>query len=370
MIDRTLPRRDSPRMTLPARAGERRLESCEFPDTAANVEDANDAARPAHVAGIGNPGFFPVGVLAQADPLAPKPARETPLRVGDRVVIPFGTEPRASKDADDDLKLHPPAPGDQRNAFRVYRIEKLEPEWLWIQAEHDGTAGWITRDDATPIEKAFERATNEILANPENPSVFINRALLWAEKGELDLAIADYDAAIRLDPGSPTAFNNRGTLWRRKKNTDRAVADFTEAIRLDPLYAAAYNNRGITWRFQDLDRAIADYSEAIRIDPSYFIAYNNRGNSYREKKEFDRAIADFTEAIRIQPRYAFAYANRGMVYRVKNDYQRALDDYTEAIHLDPKHSVAAEQSGMALGCLPRPEVSRRRPRRGIGDASL
>jgi hypothetical protein len=166
--------------------------------------------------------FFPIGVLAQADPLAPKPARETPLKVGDRVVIPFGTEPRASKDADDDLKLRPPAPGDQRNAFRVYRIEKLEPEWLWIQAEHDGTAGWIARDDATPIEKAFERATNEILANPENPSVFINRALLWAEKGELDLAIADYDAAIRLDPGSPTAFNNRGTLWRRKKNTDRA----------------------------------------------------------------------------------------------------------------------------------------------------
>ena len=200
--------------------------------------------------------------------------------------------------------------------------------------------GWIAREDATPIEKAFERATNDILTNPENPALFINRALLWAEKGELDLAIADYDSAIRLDPGSATAFNNRGTLWRRKKDLDRANADFSEAIELDPLYAAAYNNRGITWRSKDLDRAIADYSEAVRIDPRYFVAFNNRGNSYREKKEFDRAIADFTEAIRIQPRYALAYANRGMAYRAKKDYEHAIDDYTQAIRLDSKNSVA------------------------------
>ena len=104
------------------------------------------------------------------------------------------------------------------------------------------------------------------------------------EKGDSDLAIADYDSAIRLDPGSTTAFNNRGTLWRRKKDADRAIADFTEAIRLDPTYAAAYNNRGVTWRFKDLDRAIADYSEAIRLDPGYLFAYNNRGNAYRERK--------------------------------------------------------------------------------------
>ena len=86
--------------------------------------------------------FFPVNVWAQADPFLPKPVRDTSLKVGDRVVIPAGSEPRASKNADD---AQLPAPGDQRNAFRVYRIEILEPEWVWIQADHDGTAGWIVR---------------------------------------------------------------------------------------------------------------------------------------------------------------------------------------------------------------------------------
>jgi len=282
----------------------------------------------------------------------PKAERDTPAKVGDRVIIPPGTTLHAAKSDDDEPNARPPAPGELHNAFRVYRVERVEVPWVHIRAVHDGVNGWVKVPDAVPIEKAFERATNEILANLENPNAFIGRALLWAEKGEIDLAIADYDEAIRLDPGSATAFNNRGNLWRQKLDYDHSIADFTEAIRLDPTYAAAYNNRGIAWRFKDVNRAIDDYTEAIRLDPIYFAAYNNRGNAYREKKDLNRAIADFTDAIRLHPVYAHAYANRGMVRRMKNEFDLAIADYSRAIELDPKNATAHNNLGWLRAVCP------------------
>jgi tetratricopeptide (TPR) repeat protein len=283
---------------------------------------------------------FSIATTGFGQPAEPKAERVATPKIGDRVVIPFGIELRAAKADDDEPKFRPPAPGQIRNAFRVYRIERVETPWVRVQSEHDGVSGWVTVAEAVPIEKAFELATNELMANPDNSASFINRALLWAEKGELDLAIADYDEAIRLDAGNATAFNNRGNLWRLKRDHDHAIADFTEAIKIDPTYAAAYNNRGIAWRTKDIDRAIADYTEAIKIDPDYFAAYNNRGNAYREKKDFDRAIADFTSAIRIHPTYAHAYANRGLARRIKNEFGPAIDDYTRAIELDARNAPA------------------------------
>ena len=58
-----------------------------------------------------------------------------------------------------------------------------------------------------------------------------------------------------------------------------ALADFDAAIRLDPTDAEAHVNRGLT--YFDLGRhveALADYDAAIRLDPNYATAYTNRGS--------------------------------------------------------------------------------------------
>ena len=263
-----------------------------------------------------------------------------PTKIGDRVVIPTGAELRAVKEVENENKFPQFNGGELRTTFRVFRVVKIEKPWVWLQSENDGTTGWIRLAEATTLDAAFERATAEILANPQDTRLLVNRALLWAEKGEIDLAIADYDTAIKIDPRSPIAHNNRGNLHRLKKDIDKAIADFTEAINLDPDYAGAYNNRGITWRFKDIDKSIADYTEAIKLDPTSALAYNNRGNAYREKKDLDRAIADFSESIKLQPRYTHAIVNRGMARRSKNLFKEAIDDYKEALRIDPKNPSA------------------------------
>ncbi len=84
---------------------------------------------------------------------------------------------------------------------------------------------------------------------------------------DLDGAIADYDAAIRLVPDLAYAYVNRGNAWMRKEDPARAIADYDRAIRLKPGFAPAYRNRGSArLARREFRRAVADLEHAIRLD--------------------------------------------------------------------------------------------------------
>src|ERR1700760_648998 len=59
-----------------------------------------------------------------------------------------------------------------------------------------------------------------------------------------DLALADYDLAIKIEPKAASIYTGRANVYRAKGDSDRAIADFGQAIRLDPRYALAYFDRG------------------------------------------------------------------------------------------------------------------------------
>ncbi|MDR2717539.1 MAG: tetratricopeptide repeat protein [Treponema sp.] len=158
--------------------------------------------------------------------------------------------------------------------------------------------------------------------------------------------IADYTQAIRLNPNDAIAYANRGNAYSDKSDYDRAIADYTQAIRLNPNYTIAYANRATAYIGKsDLDRAITDYNQAIRLDPNNVIAYYNRGKTYDTKKDYDRAIADYTQAIRLDPNHVDSYIMRGNTYYRKGDLDRAITDYTQAIRLNPNYAEAYANRG-------------------------
>ena len=83
---------------------------------------------------------------------------------------------------------------------------------------------------------------NEKTAKADRIRALIARAAAYDRSDQVDRAIGDYDAALRLDPALADVFNARGELWRRKDDRPRALADFGAAIKLDPQHAAARAN--------------------------------------------------------------------------------------------------------------------------------
>jgi len=147
------------------------------------------------------------------------------------------------------------------------------------------------------------------------------------QRSDKDRALADYEAAIRIDPNNPALLRDRGILWRRYGDLDRALVDFDRAIRMGFSDAATYNERGLVWyKKNSLDRAIADFNQALKINPKLVDALINRGNARRSKGDLDRAIADFEEAIRIDLNADAARHNRALPWSGTGGFGPATND--------------------------------------------
>ncbi len=106
---------------------------------------------------------------------------------------------------------------------------------------------------------------------------FASRGFVYLGKGNLDQAILDDNAALRLNPNDAVTSFNRGLAYYSKSKYDRAIDDFSEAIRLRPGYAKAFENRALAYSQKgQYDRAINDYDEAIRLNSDFEDAFKGR----------------------------------------------------------------------------------------------
>ena len=209
----------------------------------------------------------------------------------------------------------------------------------------------------------------------ENPSenrrdvqAYCDRGHTYTEKGEYDLAIADWTKVIELDPSWVGGYYYRGQAYTRKGEYERAITDFTKVIETDPSwvggfyyqgqvythkgeYASAYCERGRAYRCKaEYELAIADYTKAIEIAPEFVSAYCDRGHAYTEKGEYDLAIADWTKVIETDPSWVGGYHYRGQAYTKKGEYERAILDYTKVIEIQPS-TVLGQAAHYGLGCI-------------------
>jgi len=156
---------------------------------------------------------------------------------------------------------------------------------------------------------------------------------LWALGGN-EQALAAAVEALRL---KPTALNytNRGCCYYFAGELDLAIADCDEAIRLDPRYRTTYDNRASARAENgDFEGALADWDEATRLDPTFWLVYVERAGLYVEKGQFDEAIAEYHKAI--DRNFAFreaagAYAGLAYARYAKGEYEAAIAEANAAL---------------------------------------
>lgn len=183
----------------------------------------------------------------------------------------------------------------------------------------------LDRDD-----DALQIAESSILSDPENPSAYILKGIIYHHRGDLVTADDMFEQAVSLDP---TFDSNYYTILSRLR---LAVEIQNLVIELDSTNANAYYNRGLVYHDLNMDdKAFDDYSNTIQYNPSYHQAYLNRGNIYRRRGDYDSAIEDYNRAIEIFPQFGFAYWNRGIAYDYAGNYDQALADLEIALSMNP-----------------------------------
>jgi tetratricopeptide (TPR) repeat protein len=100
-------------------------------------------------------------------------------------------------------------------------------------------------------------------------ATYSNRGIIQASSGQLELAIADHTAAIRLNPQSVRAYVNRANSLFRLQRYAEALADYDRAIELSAgAFALAFYNRSFVHRALDQrDAARKDLEQAATLAP-------------------------------------------------------------------------------------------------------
>jgi tetratricopeptide (TPR) repeat protein len=114
---------------------------------------------------------------------------------------------------------------------------------------------------------------------------------------DLSGAVDRYTWALQLDPDNAEALYWRGRVYLRMDDRTRALADFEAAVRVDPRHFEAYRN--IDWILAqrgEWDAIIGHWTRYIELEPLNGQAYLERGGAYNRKGDRPTALADARKA--------------------------------------------------------------------------
>jgi len=162
------------------------------------------------------------------------------------------------------------------------------------------------------------------------------RARGYAEDGDYDAAVLDYDRVLARRPGDVRILQDRADTYLQRGSYDHAVRDYDRMIELAPRNADFYYNRGCAQlAANNVEQSIDDFSMSIQLDELGKLgnlAYNNRGSAYARQGKYELAITDFESAIKVTPSEPLAYRNKALALKLlgrSDDYQAAVVRFRE-----------------------------------------
>ena len=260
--------------------------------------------------------------------------------------------------------------------------------------EHADADALARRGEASAARHDFEHAladlSKAVELRPDEPEYLFQRAMIYRQNGQADLAAADLDHTLTLNQDFLRAYMPRAEIRFHEKNVEGAIADLDAVDRLAPKqadlrYALAEQYEAVN-RFaraiaqydlwirshpvdskmaaalgercrasaienEDLAGGLADCNRALNLtdkkNPYHGRLFENRGLLELRQANYERAVADFDAALKTMPKNAFALYGRGVAKTRKNNATEGEADMAEAVKLSPH--IAAQFSARGMG---------------------
>lgn len=150
--------------------------------------------------------------------------------------------------------------------------------------------------------------------------------------GEVAEAIAIFKKIVDINPRNPEAWVNLGSTYFNSKQFDLALENYQEALKIDKSFALAKSNIGLVYLnkyVEDnqifwLGKALESFDEAIILNPRLGAAYNGRALAFLYLDKKNEAVMDFIQAIEQEPDFMDTYFNIVIVLKQLGRYSEAL----------------------------------------------
>ena len=174
------------------------------------------------------------------------------------------------------------------------------------------------------------------------------------QKGQAQAAVSEYETAIRLQPGLADPHNNLGTMLLAQGQTNAAFQEFQNAVRLRPDYVEARNNLAVLLNLAGrTNEAITQFQRIIALRPDYPGVHYNLGSLLARDGRPELAIAQFQQALSLQPDDADTHYKLGNLFAKAGRKDEAMGQFQAAIRLAPDFAEAHNNLGNLLAASDR-----------------
>jgi protein O-mannosyl-transferase len=183
--------------------------------------------------------------------------------------------------------------------------------------------------------------------NPASWMPHNNLGLLYANQGNYQEAMKEYDTALRIHP-NPMGDNNFGSILMEQGRLEEAEAHFRSALRVNPLFPMAYYNLGnLADARGNLAEAVACYQRALELQPRYPEARNNLALVLARQGIFAEAQEQLRQALQERPDYADACNNLASLLIEQGKPAEAASWLAQCLELNPDCAAAFYNLGNA-----------------------
>ncbi len=140
----------------------------------------------------------------------------------------------------------------------------------------------------------------------------------------------------------------KGDLARARDELQMAVADYQTAIRLDSQNSSLYNKLGIVqFKLGDHAGARKSFNQSIKLNPRNTLALNNIGALAVVDRKYKTAVRYLKQSLALDELNASAHLNIAEAWVGMKQMDRAMTEYSRALELDPDIISPSEDGVMA-----------------------
>ena len=121
----------------------------------------------------------------------------------------------------------------------------------------------------------------------------------FAEKGDLNCAVAAFKQALRLEPRLAEAHFDLGLVRQSQQQPEAAISEFRLALQYDPALLQAHCALGSS--LSDPTEAEAEFRKALAVNPQLVCALDGMAQVLVKERRYDAAMDYWRQALRIQP---------------------------------------------------------------------
>ncbi|MCY2995642.1 MAG: tetratricopeptide repeat protein [Planctomycetota bacterium] len=167
----------------------------------------------------------------------------------------------------------------------------------------------------------------------QQAAALVIRAQVREEMGD---RLKDYERALELDPGNVEAWQARALTYAENGDLDKAVEDFNRLLKDHEDNVAAHLALGeVLTNLKKYDEALKHIEQGIQLKPESSFGYTLRAKLRVAQEDLKAALADLDQALKVEPRDLHALMIRARLHQEDGDLAAAKDDVDRILIISP-----------------------------------